>query len=73
MEGIEDREEFTFAIRFFVGDNGIGLSKASDRLIRGSSGLGMAQAIVSHFGGTLEFSDGEGSGITVTFPNTEPI
>jgi two-component sensor histidine kinase len=73
LEGVEDRQTFTFGVQLSVGDNGVGLPVNPGELVLGSSGIGIAHAIVSKLGGTMEFTGGNGTLITVNFPATDPI
>ena len=53
-------------VQLGVDDDGVGLPEGMDPIKRTSMGLSLVRDLVQQIGGTLTFSQGEGSSISVT-------
>jgi len=67
--GLEDAAPgISDSLRLTVSDNGAGFSEDPEKLLSGSTGLGIVQSLATDLGGTLALSLKNGTVVTLTLP-----
>jgi ligand-binding sensor domain-containing protein/two-component sensor histidine kinase len=64
----EDREKTLHTLNLSVHDSGMGLPSGVDDFISENSGIAIVQAIVNELGGNLQFSDENGTTVSLSIP-----